>query len=173
MPDGRSFKPGDILTMLSGHTVEVMDTDNEGRLVLADCLWYAQERFSPAALVDLGTLTLETMGALAGEYAGLFSDDLELAQELIAAGKRSGEQLWQLPLAHCFSKQIQSPIADIRNMGLLGFGESSAAAEFLKCFVKKGTPWAHLDISGVFHSKEDGATGFGIKLLVEWLKNHR
>lgn len=176
MPDGKSFKPGDVITMLSGKTVEVMDTDNEGRLVLADCMWIAQQRFAPKILLDLGTLTLETFGALAGEYAGLFCENQDLSRSLIEAGNVSGEKLWPLPLGEPFSRQIQSCIADIRNMGVLGFGESSAAAEFLKCFVQPNVVWAHLDISGVFCTKDEallcpaGVTGFGVRLLVEWLK---
>ena len=179
MPDGKAFKPGDILTMLSGTTVEVMDTDNEGRLVLADCLWYAQETFSPQAIVDLGTLTLETFGALAHEYAAYFCENETLRKELISAGLASGEKLWQLPMGDVFAKQIDSSIADIRNMGVLGFGESSAAAEFLKFFVKPETPWAHLDISGVAFLDEPssistpGVTRFGVRLLFEWLINRR
>lgn len=176
MPDGKSFKPGDVITMLSGKTVEVMDTDNEGRLVLADCMWLAQQRFSPKILLDLGTLTLETFGALAGEYAGLFCDNKDLSQSLIEAGNTSGEKLWSLPMGEPFARQIQSSIADVRNMGVLGFGESSAAAEFLKCFVLPNVAWAHLDISGVFCTKEEahlchpGVTGFGVRLITEWLK---
>ncbi|MCE5316512.1 MAG: leucyl aminopeptidase family protein [Parachlamydia sp.] len=177
MPDGKSFKPGDVITMLSGKTVEVMDTDNEGRLVLADCMWMAQQKYSPTIVIDLGTLTLETFGALAGEYAGLFCDDQDLARSLIEAGNTSGEKLWPLPLGEPFARQIQSSVADIRNMGILGFGESSAAAEFLKCFVQPNVAWAHLDISGVFCNKEEallhcpGVTGFGVRLLVEWLRS--
>lgn len=175
MPDGRALKPGDVIRMHSGKTVEVVDTDNEGRLILADCLSFAQEMFNPAALVDLGTLTLETFGALAGEYAGLFCEDEKLSHEMIAAGKRSGEKLWPLPMGEPFAKQIVSSIADIKNMGILGYGESSACAEFLKCFIRPGTPWAHLDIAGVAWSAEDqtlsakGATGFGVRLLSNWI----
>lgn len=176
MPDGKSFKPGDVITMLSGKTVEVMDTDNEGRLVLADCMWMAQQRYSPKILIDLGTLTMETMGVLAGEYAGLFCEDQDLSKSLLEAGNASGEKLWPLPMGEPFAKQIQSSVADIRNMGTLGFGESSAAAEFLKCFVQPHAAWAHLDISGVFCTKDEallcpaGVTGFGVRLLVEWLR---
>lgn len=175
MPDGKAMKPGDIISTMSGKTVEVADTDNEGRLVLADCLWYAQQKYDSKIVIDLGTLTLETMGALAGEYAGLFSNNKELSNALIAAGNKSGEKLWQLPLGEAFAKQIHSSIADIKNIGNLGFGESSASAEFLKSFIKPGVRWAHLDIAGVAQTKEDtllhvpGVTGFGVRLLVQWL----
>lgn len=168
MPDGNALKPGDVISTLSGKTVEVVDTDNEGRLVLADCLAFAQQRYAPSCLVDLGTLTLEVMGALAGEYAGLFCEDSALTQALMAAGDRSGERLWSLPMGDAFAKQIASSIADVKNMGVLGFGESSAAAEFLKCFVRDGTPWAHIDIAGVAWSQE-GVSGFGVRLLTEFV----
>jgi leucyl aminopeptidase len=175
MPDGKALKPSDVISMYSGKTVEVVDTDNEGRLILADCLWYVQKHYSPKAIVDLGTLTLETFGALGGEYAGLFSEDKSLSETLIAAGNRSGEKLWPLPMGEPFAKQIESSIADIKNAGIFGYGESSAAAEFLKCFIRPDLPWAHLDIAGVAWSQEDkllspkGVTGFGVKLLVDWI----
>lgn len=168
MPDGRAMKPGDILDTLSGKTVEVIDTDNEGRLVLADCLTYAQKYLSPHILIDLGTLTLETMGALASEYAALFCPDDTLSSQLIEAGRRSGEKLWPLPLGEFFAKQIRSTSADLKNMGQLNFGESSACAEFLRSFVRPDLLWAHIDIAGVACLKEE-ATGFGVQLLINWL----
>lgn len=175
MPDGAAMKPGDIIQTLAGKTVEVVDTDNEGRLVLADCLWYAQERFFPEVVIDLGTLTLETIGVLAGEYGGIFCEDNLLAQTLITAGNVSGERLWALPMGEAFAKQIESSIADMKNMGRLGFGESAAAAEFLKCFMQPGVKWAHLDIAGVAWSQEEcplsgpGVTAYGVRLLTFWL----
>lgn len=174
MPDGNAMKPGDVIKMLSGTTVEVVDTDNEGRLILADCLYFAQEHFHPRILIDLGTLTLETMGALAGEYGGLFCQEQELSQQLLNAGQETGEKLWPLPMGPAFAKPIQSAIADIRNIGVLGFGESSSTAEFLKCFVKTEVQWAHLDIAGVAWSLEDlplsaaGVTGWGVHLLTHF-----
>jgi leucyl aminopeptidase len=177
MTDGASFKPGDVIKTMSGKTVEVIDTDNEGRLVMADCLWYAQEKYGAECLVDMGTLTLETFGALAGEYAGLFCETTQLSQELIAAGNASGERLWPLPMGPAFARQIQSEIADLKNMGKLGYGESSAAAEFLKCFIQPNKRWAHIDISGVAWTQEDtplyksgAVTGYGVRLLTQWLK---
>lgn len=175
MPDGNALKPGDIISSLAGKTIEVVDTDNEGRLVLADCMCYAQQKFSPEVVIDLGTLTLEVFGVLAGEYAGLFCDDPQLTQELMDAGEVSGERLWSLPMGEPFAKQIRSSVAHIKNMGILGFGESAAAAEFLKCFVQPGVKWAHLDIAGVAWSQEElplsspGVTAFGVRLLTSWL----
>ena len=134
-----------------------MDTDNEGRLVLADCMWMAQQRFSPQNTNRSGTLSLETFGALAGEYAGLFCDSQDLTRSLIEAGSASGEKLSPLPLGEPFARQIRIVVADIRNMGVLGFGESSAAAEFLKCFVQPNVAWAHLDLSGVFCTERGGS----------------
>lgn len=174
MPDGAALKPGDIIQTLAGKSVEVIDTDNEGRLVLADCLSYAQ-RFNPRSIIDLGTLTLETFGALGGEYAGLFCEAELLTNELTHAGNVSGEKLWRLPLGEAFAKQIRSSVADIKNGGCPGFGESSAAAEFLRCFVNPSIPWAHLDIAGVAWVRDEspfcrqGATGFGVRVLVEWI----
>lgn len=179
MPDGAALKPGDIIKTSPGITIEIVDTDNEGRLVLADCLTLAQELFHPKRMIDLGTLTLETFGALAGEYAGLFCEEEHLRKQLLNAGEASGEQLWPLPLGEAFAKQIQSGCADIKNSGISGFGESSAAAEFLKCFVEKEVLWAHIDISGVAWTAEDrifnqvGVTGFGVRLLHEWILSQR
>lgn len=175
MPDGAAFKPGDIIKSLSGKTIEIIDTDNEGRLVLADCLWYLQNKYHPEYIIDFSTLTLETMGALGSEYAGLFCEDESLSAALISAGHATGEKLWPLPMGEYYAKQIQSTFADIKNMGILGFGESSSTAEFLKCFIQPDKRWAHIDIAGVAWSQEDlalashGVTGFGVRLLVEWL----
>jgi leucyl aminopeptidase len=177
MPDGGAMKPGDVIKTKSGLTVEVVDTDNEGRLVLADCLSYAQEIANPSIVIDLGTLTLETFGALGGEYAGLFCNDEELSLDLRKAGELSGERLWPLPMGSAFSRQLETDVADIKNCGLLGFGECGAAAEFLRRFIKPGVKWAHLDIAGVAWTQEDcplnrkGVTGFGVRLLYEWIKS--
>lgn len=176
MVDGSSMKPGDIIDTHSGLTVEVVDTDNEGRLVLCDCLSYAQKISLPTTIIDLGTLTLETMGALAGEYAGLYCNDQVLSSQLIKAGEESGEKLWPLPLGKSFAKQIESEEADLKNCGIFGFGEGGASAEFLKAFVKTGVKWAHLDIAGVAWHKEDqdcspkGVTGFGVQLLYRFVE---
>lgn len=168
MPDGNAAKPGDVVHTMSGQTIEIVDTDAEGRLVLADCLWYAQERFHPKAIVDLGTLTIETIASLGNAYAGLYTNFPSLAKELKDAGKRSGDQLWELPMGDFFAKQIESSIADMKNIGIELCGENGAAAEFLKRFVKD-TPWAHIDIAGVSWTKDQEiATGFGVRLLEEW-----
>lgn len=174
MPDGAAVKPGDILRTMSGQTVEIVNTDAEGRLVLADCLWYAQSRFQPAVLIDLGTLTMETFASLGNAYAGLYANDASLAESLKQAGERVGDLLWELPMGTFFAKQIESPVADMKNVGIDFLGENGAAAEFLKRFVRD-VPWAHIDIAGVAWSKEDlplsqkGVTGFGVRLLMEWV----
>lgn len=176
MPDGAAFKPGDILRTQAGLNVEIVDTDAEGRLVIADCLWYAQERFNPRALIDLGTLTVETYITLGTAYAGLYCNDATLAAALKAAGERSGDRLWELPMGPSFAQQLASHVADIKNSGTDFCGENGAAAEFLRRFVREGMPWAHIDIAGVSWIKEDtplcrrGVTGFGVRLLTEWLK---
>jgi leucyl aminopeptidase len=172
MPDGAALKPGDVITTLGGKRVEIIDTDCEGRLALADGLSYAQKMFSPKALIDLGTLTLEVFGALGGEYAGLFCNDAPLSNALLRAGDSSGEKLWPLPLGEYYAKQIRSKIADLKNVGTFRYGGSSAAAEFLRAFVKPTTPWAHIDIAGTawkIDAPEEGVTGFGIRLLVNYL----
>lgn len=177
MIDGASMKPGDIITALSGKTVEVVDTDYEGRLILADCLWYVQEKYHPSTIIDLGTLTPETIAPLADEYAGLYCEDEQLTASLFQAGMRSGEKVWHLPMGAVYAKQIQSEYADIKNMGVPGFGEGAAAAEFLKCFIKPGICWAHLDIAGVAWTLDHcslnrkGITGFGVRLLIDWIND--
>lgn len=174
MPDGGASRPGDVIRTMSGQTVEIVNTDAEGRLVLADCLWYAIERYQPHTVIDLGTLTIETMACLGTVYAGLFSNSQKLAAELMKAGEISGDLLWQLPMGAPFAKQIESGVADMKNVGIDLCGENAAAAEFLKRFVKE-TPWAHIDIAGVSWIKEEhplkqkGVTGFGVRLLEEWL----
>ncbi len=174
MPDGAAAKPGDVIKTMSGQTIEIVNTDAEGRLVLADCLWYAQDRYHPKVLIDLGTLTIETFATLGSAYAGLYVNDSKLAWTLKNAGEKSGDLLWELPMGPFFAKQIESSIADIKNVGVDFLGENGAAAEFLQKFVKN-VPWAHIDIAGVSWSKEDlplsskGVTGFGVRLLYEWI----
>jgi leucyl aminopeptidase len=175
MPDGASSKPGDVIQMMSGETVEIVNTDAEGRLVLADCLWYAQKRFQPQVMVDLGTLTLETGACLGSAYAGLYSNDKGLSQALIKAGKKTGEGLWELPMGPTFARQIESTIADMKNVGIDLYGENGAAAEFLKCFVGD-ISWAHIDIGGVSWTNTEETlapkevTGFGVRVLEEWIR---
>ncbi|MFC3225653.1 leucyl aminopeptidase [Marinibaculum pumilum] len=171
MPDGNAQRPGDVVTSMSGQTIEVLNTDAEGRLVLADALWYCQDKYKPQFMVDLATLTGAIIIALGSEHAGLFSNDDALSERLLAAGKTVGEPLWRLPLSDAYDKGLASPIADMQNIAGPGFGAGSiTAAQFLQRFVNE-VPWAHLDIAGVTWSKKDkpgaprGATAFGVRLL--------
>ncbi len=170
MPDGNAQRPGDVVTSMNGQTIEVINTDAEGRLVLCDALHWTQETFDPARIVDLATLTGAMIIALGHEHGGLFANDDELAEQLLEAGAATADKLWRLPLAPAYDKLIDSPIADIKNVGPRGAG-SITAAQFLQRFIKKGTPWAHLDIAGMVwadkpgHSWDKGATGYGARLL--------
>ncbi len=170
MPDGAAQRPGDVVTSMSGQTIEVINTDAEGRLVLADALWYCQDRFKPRFMVDLATLTGAVIISLGNDYAGCFSNNDELAGKLLAASGVEGEPLWRMPLPEAYTKQIDSMIADVKNTGGRP-GGSITAALFLQKFVN-GLPWAHLDIAGVAWKKPssvptipDGATGYGVRLL--------
>jgi leucyl aminopeptidase len=170
MPSGTAQRPGDIVTSMSGQTIEVLNTDAEGRLVLADALWYVQDKFKPRAIVDLATLTGAIIVALGHEHAGLFCNDDTLCKQLLAAGKAVGEPVWRLPLGKGYDTLIDSEAADMKNIGNRSAG-SITAAQFLQRFVKEGTPWAHLDIAGVTWSAKDkptvpkGGTAFGVRLL--------
>lgn len=176
MPSGHAQRPGDVVTSMSGQTIEVLNTDAEGRLVLADALWYGQEEFSPRCVVDLATLTGAIRIALGTEYAGLFSNDDRLCDQLTAAGKKVEEPLWRFPLGEAYDKQLDSPIADMKNIGNGGAG-SITAAQFLQRFIKKGTPWAHLDIASVAWLDADkktcpkGASAFGVRLLDQFVRD--
>jgi leucyl aminopeptidase len=169
MPDGNAQRPGDIVTSMSGQTIEVINTDAEGRLVLADALWYCQDRFKPKFMVDLATLTGAIIIALGNDYAGLFSNNDTLADNLLAASKASGDALWRLPMPPAYEKQIESLAADMKNVGGRPGGASTAAA-FIQRFVN-GKPWAHLDIAGMAWAYKDvavtpkGASGYGVRLL--------
>jgi leucyl aminopeptidase len=177
MPSGHAQRPGDIVTSMSGQTIEVLNTDAEGRMVLGDCLWYAQERFKPRAVINLATLTGAVMVALGKEHAGLFSNNDELADKLIAAGAATGEKLWRLPLGPKYDKMIDSKLADMKNTGGK-WGGSISAAQFLQRFIKEGTPWAHLDIAGTAMSSVDSeinrswGSGFGVRLLDRLIADH-
>ncbi|HWD57854.1 MAG TPA: leucyl aminopeptidase, partial [Stellaceae bacterium] len=170
MPSGSAMRPGDIVTSMSGQTIEVLNTDAEGRLVLADALWYCQDRFKPALMVDLATLTGAIIVALGHDHAGLFANDDALAERLAAAGKAVGEKLWRLPLDDAYNKAIDSDAADVKNIAGDRAAGSIIGAQFVERFVNK-VPWAHLDIAGVAWSKKDaptvpkGATAFGVRLL--------
>jgi leucyl aminopeptidase len=170
MPDGNAQRPGDIVTSMSGQTIEVINTDAEGRLVLADAIWYCQDRFKPKFMLDLATLTGAIIIALGNDYAGLFSNNDELSAKLTAAGAAEGENLWRMPLPPQYEKQLDSLGADMKNIGGRPAG-SITAALFIQRFVN-GLPWAHLDIASVAWSKPsskavtpDGASGFGVRLL--------
>jgi leucyl aminopeptidase len=170
MPDGNAQRPGDVVVSMSGQTIEVINTDAEGRLVLADALWYCQDRFKPQFMVDLATLTGAIIISLGNDYAGLFSNNDALADNLLKASRAEGEPLWRMPLPPAYEKQIDSAIADVKNTGGRP-GGSITAGLFLQRFVNN-TPWAHLDIASTAWKKPssiptipDGATGFGVRLL--------
>lgn len=177
MPSGTAQRPGDVVTSCSGQTIEVLNTDAEGRLVLADVLWYAQKRFAPRFMVDLATLTGAIIVALGHENAGMFANDDTLAERLAEAGKTTGETVWRMPLGDAYDKQIDCDIADMKNIGGGRAGGSITAAQFLQRFVNK-TPWAHLDIAGMAWSGKDGAvapkgaTGYGVRLLDRLVADH-
>lgn len=169
MPDGNAQRPGDVVTSMSGQTIEIHNTDAEGRLVLADALWYTQKEFKPRAMIDLATLTGAMVIALGHEYAGMFANDDELADALFAAGGATGEPVWRLPLGDAYDRLIKSDCADMKNIGGRAAG-SITAAQFLQRFVED-TAWAHLDIAGMAWSNREravtpkGATGYGVRLL--------
>ena len=170
MPDGQATRPGDVVTSMSGQTIEVINTDAEGRLVLCDCITWVQRTHGVKTIVDLATLTGAMIVSLGNEYGGLFSNDDGLAQALIAAGEEVGDKLWRFPLADAYNKLIDSQIADMKNVGPRGAG-SITAAQFLQRYVEEGTKWAHLDIAGMVWSDKDGptwakgATGYGVRVL--------
>lgn len=176
MPDGNAQRPGDVVTSMSGQTIEVINTDAEGRLVLCDALTWVQREYAPARIIDLATLTGAIILSLSHEYAGLFSNSDELADQLNAAGDASGDRLWRMPMGPAYDKMIDSPIADMKNVGPR-FGGSITAAQFLLRFIEKDTPWAHLDIAGtVWTDKpgatwDKGATGFGVRLLDRFVRD--
>ncbi|WP_333666580.1 leucyl aminopeptidase [Parvibaculum sp.] len=169
MPDGKAQRPGDIVTSMSGQTIEVINTDAEGRLVLADALWYTQNRFKPKFMIDLATLTGAIMVALGKEYAGLFSNDDKLSKQLGSAGDAEGEKVWRMPMGSAYDKLIDSRFADMKNVGGRD-GGSITAAQFLQRFVNK-VPWAHLDIAGTAMASPQTATnqswgsGWGVRIL--------
>ena len=177
MPDGNAQRPGDVVRTMSGQTVEVINTDAEGRLVLCDAITWVQKTHAPATIVDLATLTGAMIVSLGNEYGGLFSNDDTLADRLLAAGKASGDQLWRFPLSEAYDKLIDSPIADMKNVGPRGAG-SITAAQFLQRFVDEGVAWAHLDIAGMVWSDKDGATwakgatGYGVRVLDRFVADH-
>jgi leucyl aminopeptidase len=171
MPGGNAQRPGDIVKSYSGKTIEILNTDAEGRLVLADALTFTEKKFKPRFMVDLATLTGAIIVSLGSEYAGLFSNDDKLSKQLIKAGEEVDEKLWRMPLHKNFDKLIDSKNADMQNINYVGGAGSTTAAQFLQRFVLNKTPWAHLDIAGMAFSKyggalnSGGATGYGVRLL--------
>ncbi|WP_404404342.1 leucyl aminopeptidase [Pelagibacterium halotolerans] len=176
MADGRSYRPGDIVTAMSGKTIEIVNTDAEGRLVLADALWYTQERFRPRLMVDLATLTGAALVALGHDHAALFCEDDATADKLFAAGQETGEKLWRMPFGQAYEKLIESRFADIKNSGGRKAG-SITAAHFLRHFVN-GVPWAHIDIAGTAfganpsETNASWATGYGVAVLDRFIRDH-
>lgn len=176
MPSGSAARPSDVVTSLSGQTVENLNTDAEGRLVLCDCLWYIQDEFKVPTVIDLATLTGAMVYALGEEYAGLFSNDDKLAADLTAISNQVDEKLWRLPMHENFNKMLNSDIADMKNVGGPKAGSSTAAC-FLGRFIQDGTKWAHLDIAGVDDVDKDtplcpkGPSGFGIRLLNKYIRS--
>jgi leucyl aminopeptidase len=174
MPGGNAQRPGDVVTSMSGQTVEVINTDAEGRLVLADAVTYVQRNFKPSTIIDLATLTGAILISLGHEWAGLFSNNDELAGKLQSAGEESGDKLWRMPMAEAFDRLIDSPIADMKNVGPRE-GGSITAAQFIQRFVENGVKWAHVDMAGKAWSDkagtthEKGATGFGVRLLDQYV----
>jgi len=174
MPGGNAQRPGDVVTTMSGQTVEVINTDAEGRLVLADAVTYVQRNYKPGTIIDLATLTGAILISLGHEWAGLFSNNDELAGKLQSAGEESGDKLWRMPLAEPFDRLIDSPIADMKNVGPRE-GGSITAAQFIQRFVENGVKWAHIDMAGKAWSDkasatyEKGATGYGVRLLDQYV----
>ena len=176
MPSGNAVRPGDVITSMKGDTVEVINTDAEGRLVLCDVMWYAQDRFDPAAMIDLATLTGAIVVGLGHENAGVFSNDDGLCGDFLKAAGAEGEGAWRMPLGQAYDDLLKSRIADMKNIGGRAAG-SISAAQFLKRFVKDDTAWIHLDIAGVASVKSEtalapaGATGWGVATLNRLIAN--
>lgn len=177
MPDGNAQRPGDIVTSMSGQTIEILNTDAEGRLVLADALWYTQDRFDPKFIVDLATLTGACVVALAGHRAGVFSNDDELAGNICDAGETTAEKMWRMPIGEEYDKMIDTPNADMRNTGGARWGGASTAAVFLQRHVNE-KPWAHIDVAGTAMGSEKSdisqgwGSGFGVRALNRMIKDN-
>jgi leucyl aminopeptidase len=178
MPGGNAQRPGDVVKSYSGKTIEILNTDAEGRLVLADALTYTEKKYKPKFIVDLATLTGAIIVSLGSEYAGLFSNDDELSNKLYEAGLKVEEKVWRMPLNENYDKLIDSKNADMQNINYQGGAGSTTAAQFLQRFILNNTPWAHLDIAGMAFSKYNGAlnswgaTGFGVRLLNKLIEDN-
>ena len=178
MVSGNAQRPGDIVKSYSGKTIEILNTDAEGRLVLADALTFTEKKYKPKFIIDLATLTGAIIVSLGSEYAGLFSNNDKLSNELINAGEKVNEKLWRMPLHKNYDKLINSKNADMQNINYVGGAGSTTAAQFLQRFILKKTPWAHLDIAGMAFSKyggalnSSGATGYGVRLLNQLIEDN-
>ncbi|MDC3024938.1 leucyl aminopeptidase [Candidatus Pelagibacter sp.] len=178
MVSGNAQRPGDIVKSYSGKTIEILNTDAEGRLVLADAITFTEKKFKPKIMIDLATLTGAIIVSLGSEYAGLFSNNDNLSKQLLDVGEKVEEKLWRMPLHKNFDKLINSKNADMQNINYVGGAGSTTAAQFLQRFVLNNTPWAHLDIAGMAFSKyggalnSGGATGFGVRLLNQLIEDH-
>jgi leucyl aminopeptidase len=178
MPGGNAQRPGDIVKSYSGKTIEILNTDAEGRLVLADALTFTEKKFKPEFIVDLATLTGAIIVSLGSEYAGLFSNNDKLSNQIFNAGKKVDEKVWRMPLHKNYDKLINSKNADMQNINYVGGAGSTTAAQFLQRFIINKTPWAHLDIAGMAFSKyggalnSSGATGFGVRLLNQLIEDN-
>ena len=176
MPGGNAQRPGDIVKSFSGKTIEILNTDAEGRLVLADALSYTEDNFKPKFMIDLATLTGAIIVCLGEEYAGLFSNNDELSDKVFKSGMEVNEKVWRFPLDKNYDKLMDSTVADVQNINYSGGAGSITAAQFLQRFILNKTPWAHLDIAGMAFSKKaanlnpGGATGFGVRLLNHLVK---
>jgi leucyl aminopeptidase len=177
MPSGTAIRPGDILTSMSGITIEINSTDAEGRLVLADAVHYGQVTYEPSVLISVATLTGSVGRALGDEYSGIFGRHDDLIEDLQSAAKDAGEPAWRLPLDESHFQQIESKVADIINGGV-GSPGASVGAAFVGTFVTEDQPWAHFDIAGVDYKEEDrptipvGYSGWGVRMLDEYLRRH-
>ena len=178
MPGGNAQRPGDIVKSYSGKTIEILNTDAEGRLVLADALSFTEKKFKPNFMIDLATLTGAIIVCLGEEYAGLFSNDDDISKKIFDAGERVNEKVWRLPLHKNYDKLMDSKTADVQNINYAGGAGSITAAQFLQRFILNKTPWAHLDIAGMAFSKKaanlnpGGATGFGVRLLNRFVEKN-
>ena len=178
MPSDRAYRPGDIINSYAGKTIEVLNTDAEGRLVLADALAYIQETYKPEVVIDLATLTGAIMVALGFEYCGTFVNDDDLWNQLKSASDNTGEKFWRMPLDEAYRKEVESEIADLKNLGLGRYGGACSAAGFLEHFITKSTKWAHIDIAGTAYWKTDGpitpkgGTGFPVRALNDFVAHN-
>jgi leucyl aminopeptidase len=178
MPDGNAQRPGDIVTSMSGQTIEIINTDAEGRLVLADVLWYAATKFQPKFMINLATLTGAIIVALGQEHAGMFSNNDKLAARIDECGKETGETVWRMPLGKAYDKMIDSRFADVKNTGGSRWAGAITAAQFLQRFVKDDIPWAHLDIAGTGMDSRPSdinrswGSGWGVRLLDRLVREH-